>query len=339
MTTPAFDASAVPPTEPAPRPAVAPAPAGDREPVNDPDPIVGPSTTGGLIAVTGATGALGGRVARRLADTGVVQRLLVRDPSRTADLSGAEVVRIGAGYADGDAMRAALDGVHTLLLVSASESKDRRDVHAAAVDAAVDAGVTHIVYVSFVGAGPHATFTLARDHGHTEEHIKARGVAYTILRDNMYLDFVPNLVGADGVLRGPAGNGRFGGVTRDDVADVALAVLTSVAAGDQMHIGRVYDVTGRETISMAEVAAQLTRASGRLITYDAETLDQAYASRSVYGAPDWEVAGWVTSYSAIAAGDLDVVTSTVADLTGHEPMTFAEYLARHRADIDHLRSA
>ena len=229
--------------------------------------------------MTGATGALGGRVARRLADAGVVQRLLVRDAGRAPDLSGAEVVRIGAGYTDGDAMRAALDGVHTLLLVSASESKDRRDVHAAAVDAAVDAGVVHIVYVSFVGAGPHATFTFARDHGHTEEHIKARGVAHTVLRDNMYLDFVPNFVGADGVLRGPAGNGRFGGVTRDDVADVAVAVLTSVAAGEDTHVGRVYDVTGRETISMAEVAAQLTRASGRLITYDAETLDQAYASR------------------------------------------------------------
>jgi len=298
-----------------------------------------PGTTGGLIAVTGGTGALGGRVARRLADAGVVQRLLVRDGSRAPDLAGADVVSIGGGYTDADAMRAALAGVHTLLLVSASESKERRDVHATAVDAAVDAGVAHIVYVSFVGAGPRATFTLARDHGHTEEHIKARGITHTVLRNNMYLDLVPHFVGADGTLRGPAGNGRFGGVTRDDIADVAVAVLTSVAAGEDVHVGQVYDVTGRETISMAEIAAHLTRASGRLITYDDETLDQAYASRSVYGAPDWEVAGWVTSYSAIAAGELDVVTSTVADLAGHEPMTFAEYLARYPEDIKHLRTA
>jgi NAD(P)H dehydrogenase (quinone) len=298
-----------------------------------------PGTGGGLIAVTGVTGALGGRVARRLAASGVGQRLLVRDVQRAPDLAGADVIGIGDGYTDADAMSAALAGVHTLLLVSASESKDRRDVHAAAVDAAVDAGVAHIVYVSFVGAGPYATFTLARDHGHTEEHIRSRGVAFTILRDNMYLDFVPNMVGADGVLRGPAGDGRFGGVTRDDVADVAAAVLTSVAAGEDTHTGRVYDVTGREAISMAEIAAHLTRASGRLITYDAETLDQAYASRSVYGAPDWEVAGWVTSYSAIAAGELEVVTSTVADLAGHEPMTFAEYLAAHPSDVDRLRTA
>jgi len=91
---------------------------------------------------------------------------------------------------------------------------------------------------------------------------------------------------------------------------------------------RVYDVTGRETISMAEVAAQLTRATGRLITYDAETLDQAYASRAGYGAADWEVAGWVTSYLAVAVGELDVVTTAVADLSGHPPMSFHDLLAR-----------
>jgi uncharacterized protein YbjT (DUF2867 family) len=299
----------------------------------------GIASDGRLIAVTGVTGGLGGRVARRLADAGIVQRLLVRDVSRTPELPSAEVARIGDGYRDGDAMRAALDGVQTLLLVSASESKDRRDVHTIAVDAALDAGVEHIVYVSFVGAGPHATFTLARDHAFTEDHIKSRGVEYTMLRDNMYLDLVPHFVGADGVLRGPAGDGRFGGVTRDDIADVATVVLSDTAREESTHAGKTYDVTGRETITMAEVAAELTAASGRLITYDAETLDQAYASRAVYGAPHWQVAGWVTSYAAIAAGELDSVSSTVADLTGHEPMSFAEFLAANPAEIDHLRTA
>jgi hypothetical protein len=88
---------------------------------------------------------------------------------------------------------------------------------------------------------------------------------------------------------------------------------------------------------MAELVAQLTNASGELITYDAETLDQAYASRASYGAPDWEVAGWVTTYAAVAAGELDVVSSTVADIAGHEPMSLAEYLAKFPHEIDHLR--
>ena len=284
-----------------------------------------------LIAVTGATGALGSRIARRLADRGLAQRLVVRDAARVPALPGAEVA-VAGGYHDTAGMRTALGGVHTLLLVSASEAADRVALHTSAVDAAIAAGVSRIVYVSFLGASPQATFTFARDHWHTEEYIRATGVGYTFLRDNLYLDVLPYFPGTDGVLRGPAGDGRFGGVARDDIADAALAVLTT-----EGHAGEVYDLTGPEAITMAEVAAELTRASGRLITYDAETLDQAYASRAGFGAPDWEVAGWVTSYSAIAAGELDVVTTAVADLAGHPPMSFAEYLQRNPGEVERLR--
>jgi uncharacterized protein YbjT (DUF2867 family) len=261
----------------------------------------------------------------------VAQRLVVRDTSRAPQLAGAEVAKIG-GYDDAEGLKAALVGVHTMFLVSASESADRVGLHMSAVDAAVAAGVERIVYVSFLGAAAHATFTFARDHWHTEEHIRSTGVAYTFLRDNLYLDGFPHFPGADGVLRGPAGTGRFGGVARDDVADVAAAVLTGTG-----HDGAVYDITGQAAITMEDVAAELTRASGRLISYDAETIDQAYASRAVYNAPDWEVAGWVTSYTAIAVGELDVVTTAVSDLAGHPPMSFAELLERNPAVVAHLR--
>ncbi len=241
-------------------------------------------------------------------------------PLRAPRLAGAEVVTAG-GYDDVAGMRAALEGVRTVLLVSATESADRVGLHTAAIDAAVAAGVERIVYVSFLGAGPHATFTFARDHWHTEEHLRRAGVSFTMLRNSIYLDILPYFPGADGVLRGPAGTGRFAGVARDDIADAATAVLTGTG-----HDNLTYELTGPETITMDEVAAELTRATGRLITYDAETLDQAYASRAGFGAPDWEVAGWVTSYAAIAVGELDGVSTDVEDLTGHAPMNFAEYL-------------
>src|SRR4051812_4151967 len=105
-----------------------------------------------LIAVTGATGEVGGRVARRLAANGVAQRLLVRDASRAPQLDDA-AVREFPGYHDGEAMRAALDGVHTLLLVPGAEAIDRVQQHYTAVDAAAAAGVARIVYLSFVNAG------------------------------------------------------------------------------------------------------------------------------------------------------------------------------------------
>jgi NAD(P)H dehydrogenase (quinone) len=277
--------------------------------------------TSGLIGVTGATGQLGSRVARRLAESGVAQRLVVRDPARAPELAGAEVAQ--AAYGDNAALLNALDGVDTLLLVSASESADRVSLHKATVDAAVAAGVRRIVYTSFVGAAPNATFTFARDHWHTEQHIRGTGVEYTFLRDNLYLDFVPGFAGEDGVIRGPAGDGRAAAVLRDDVAEVAARVVIDAA-----HSGMTYDLTGPSAFTLAEAAAMLSEAWGRPIRYEAETLDEAYRSRECFGAPAWEVAGWVTSYAAIASGELGEVSSSVEDITGHPPIGLSEYLAR-----------
>ena len=282
-----------------------------------------PYGAGGPVAVGAAGGQLGRRVAARLAAAGVPQRLVVRDAARAPRVAGAEVAV--ADYGDGDAMRTALAGAATLLLISASEAADRVALHTTAVDAAVAAGVRHIVYVSFLGAGPDATFTFARDHWHTERHIEGTGVARTFLRDSLYLDVLPYFVGDDGVIRGPAGDGRVAAVARDDVADVAVGVLR--APGD--HDGRTYDVTGPVALTLAETAGEITRATGRTVTYHPETLEEAYASRARYGAPRWAVDGWVTSYAAVASGELDVVTDTVERVAGHPPMTFADLLAAY----------
>jgi NAD(P)H dehydrogenase (quinone) len=273
------------------------------------------------IVISGATGNLGGRIARRLAAAGVAQRLLVRDAARAPRLPGAEVAV--AEYADRDAVRRALDGAVTVLMVSASESPDRVERHRAFVDAAAAAGVGHLVYTSFVGAGPDAVFTLARDHGATEEHIRGSGPAYTFLRDNLYADFLPSMVGEDGVLRGPAGDGRAAVVAQDDIADAAAAVLRDPAP----HAGRTYQLTGPEALTFTEVAATLTRATGRAVRYQPETLEQAYASRASYGVPDWQVDAWVSTYTAVAAGELAAVSPDVERLTGHPATSLARLLA------------
>jgi NAD(P)H dehydrogenase (quinone) len=286
----------------------------------------------GAFAVSGASGAVGGRVAARLASLGHSQRLIIRDGSRAPDLLGAEVAQ--ASYEHPQAMRGALAGAKTFFMVSAGEAADRVRQHIAAVDAAVAAGVERIVYLSFINAAPDATFTFARDHWHTEEHVRAVGLRHTFLRDNMYMDFLPALAGADGVIRGPAGDGRVGAVARDDIADVAVAILLG-----EDHDGRTYDVTGPEAITLQEVAEELSRDTGRSITYYEETLEEAYESRASYGAPDFEVEGWVTSYAAIATGEMDVVSDTVSKLIGHPPMTLADFLRRHPESYRHLLSA
>lgn len=286
-------------------------------------------TQPGLIGVTGSTGAVGGRVASRLAEAGLAQRLVVRDPRRAPRLPKAETAE--AFYGDASSMRRALEGVDTFFMVSGAEDRDRLGQHEAAVDAAVAAGVERIVYLSFVAAAPDTTFTFGRDHYHTEGYIRAVGLGFTFLRDNWYQDMLPLMVGTDGVIRGPAGQGRVGAVSRDDVADAAAAVLL----GGAEHDGQAYDVTGPEAITLHEAAEELSRATGRRITYRAETIEEAYASRSGYDAPDWMVEGWVTSYVAMANGDLDVVSDAVLELTGHAPTTFAEFLSRHPRSYSH----
>jgi NAD(P)H dehydrogenase (quinone) len=289
--------------------------------------------SGADVVVTGVTGGLGGRVARRLAERGMGQRLVARDPGRAPELAGAQVA--AGSYDDRDSLRRAFAGAHTLFMVSASEDPDRLRLHANVVGAATDAGVERVVYTSFFGAAPDCSFTFGRDHWHTEELIKGSGLRFTMLRDNLYLDFLPLMVGADGVIRGPAADGRVAAVARDDIADVAAAVL--LADGDR-HDGRSYDLTGPEAPTMAEVAQRLSELAGRTITYHPETLEEAYASRASYGAPDWEVDGWVTTYVAIANGELEAVGGDVAAVAGHPPMGLDDFLRRNPDSLRRLSS-
>ncbi|MCW3038508.1 MAG: Nitrogen transcription regulator, NmrA family [Solirubrobacterales bacterium] len=289
-----------------------------------------------VIAVTGATGGIGGRVAARLAAAGVRQRLIVRDAARAPEHPGAEVRTVPGGYADTAGLTAALTGASTLLLVSAAEAEDRVAQHVSAVQAAAGAGITHVVYLSFLGAAPDATFTLARDHHHTEAAVREHGLGFTFLRDSLYLDFVPGMVGADGVLRGPAGSkGRVGAVARKDVADAAAAVLLDPAP----HAGVTYDLTGPEAFTLPEAAATMSDVCGRPITFHHESVQEAFESRMDPAVPDFMIDAWVTTYLAIRDGELATVSSAVQDLTGHAPRGLREVLEAHPGCLDHVRAS
>lgn len=273
-----------------------------------------------VVAVTGSTGAVGGRVARDLAARGIPQRLVVRDASRAPRLDGAEVHV--ARYSEGGAARAALQGVDTLLMVSASETADRVEHHRTFVEAAASAGVRSIVYTSFLAAAPDAVFTLGRDHAATEEIIRASGMSWTFLRDNFYMDMMELFAGDDGVIRGPAGEGRCSLVSRADVAATAVAVLRDPAA----HADTAYDLTGPEALSLAEVAEKISAVRGHPVRFHDETVDEAYASRAAFGAPRWQVDAWVSTYTAIASGDLAGVSDDVERVTGRPAQSFEEFL-------------
>lgn len=249
---------------------------------------------------------------------------MVRDPTRAPALPESHAAT--ADYGDGSAVRTVLAGIDTVFMVSAAETPQRIQQHVTFIDAAVEAGVRRIVYVSFFGASPTATFTLARDHWATEEHLRSAGVAYTILRDNIYADFTPHFIGTDGNIRGPAGDGLVAVVGQTDIADVAAVVLSDDGAYD----GRTLNLTGPEALTMYQIAAILSDHLGRTVSYIPETIDEAYASRAVYGAPPWQVDAWVSTYTAIAAGELAGTSEDIPEVTGRPAIPLADVLNRNR---------
>ena len=279
------------------------------------------------IAVTGASGDLGGRVARELATRGVEQRLIVSDLAAAPQLPGADVAV--AEYEDSEAMAKALEGMGTLFLVSGHEGPERVSLHRKAIEGARLAGVERIVYTSFMGAAPNATFPYARDHSATELAIREAGISLTSMRNSLYADVAPQFVGADGVIRAPAGHGRLAWVARADVARLAAVLLVEPG-----HEGQIYDVSGPHAIDLHETARILTKATRRAITYHAETPDEARASRA--GNPDWLVEGWIGSYLMLDTGEGSVTSHTIEQLTGKRPMTLSEFLVAEPSSFAHL---
>jgi len=283
------------------------------------------------LAITGSTGAVGGRVARRLAAAGIPQRLIVRDPATAPDLEGA--VAVGSSdYGNYEEMRTALDGVETLFLTSFREAEDRLQRHHRAVDAAVDAGVERLVYLSFLKASADSAFKLGRQHHATEAHIESTRLGYTFLRSSFYADFVPYFTGEDGVIRAPAGDGEVSWISRDDIADTVVAAVQT-----DEYVGRALENTGPAALDFHETAEILSRVTGREISYVEETEEEAWESRRPTGAPDWEIEGWVSSYLAIANGELSTVSDTVQRLTGHPPVDLETFLVDNPELWSHLR--
>jgi NAD(P)H dehydrogenase (quinone) len=281
--------------------------------------------------VTGATGHVGRRVAELLAHRGASLRLLARDPKRAPHLAGAEVV--GGDYADPAGVREACAGVSTAFVVSVSGPPgESASLHASVFTAAASAGVEHVVYLACLGASRSSCSPVARDHRASEEALAATGMRFTVLRGNLYLDALPEMVDLDGVLRAPAGEGAAAFVAREDVARVVAAAMTAEPTSD-----RALDVTGPEALSLRRVVERLSTLTGLDLTYEDEPLDKARARRRELGEPDWQVEAALGSSLALAAGELERPSDTVRRLTGREPLDLEGFVRAHPQAFAHLR--
>jgi len=279
------------------------------------------------IVVTGATGHVGGLVARELARRGIPMRLLVRDPSRAPDLPGAEVV--AADYGVSASLAHGLHEGDRVFMVSLHEGPERRvPLHRSFVETAAARGVGHVVYLSFLNAGPDAVFLHARSHGATEKMLADAGLRYTAIRGGMYGDEIPGWFDAEGVARVPGGDGRMSFALRRELAEASVAVLT-----DPGSDRTVYTVTTPESVSMAELAAVATNVTGREYRYEPRADAEWEAGWRARGRQEWQIEAGLSSYAALREGEFDVVSDDYRTLTGRAPEPVARIIEKRRGEM------
>ena len=279
------------------------------------------------IVVTGATGHLGHLIVEALLRDGVAPTDIVaggRNLSKLDDLATRGVRVATIDYNDPSTLYAALAGADTLMLVSASEPGKRVEQHKAAIDAAVAAGVTRIVYTS----APHATTShliLAPEHKGTEELIAASGIPATILRNGWYTEnyvrSVPQVT-ATGSLVSSVGDGRVASASRQDYADAAAVVLTTDG-----HEGKVYELSGDVAWTQEDLAAAISELTGTPVTYSPKTTEEHAAILKSAGLDDGTIFFVTTLDSNTSDGLLAETSGDLARLIGRPTTPLREGLA------------
>jgi NAD(P)H dehydrogenase (quinone) len=280
------------------------------------------------IGVTGATGQLGRIVVEKLKVKVPAENIvaLVRTPEKASDL-GVEA-RV-FDYSKSEGLVTSLLGVDYLLLISSSEVGQRTQQHANVIDAAKLAGVKWIVYTSLLHADK-SSLSLADEHLATEKALKTSGIPHTILRNGWYTEnYTGSVQGAiaAGAFIGSAGDGKIASAARADYAEAAVAVLTS-----EGHVGKVYELAGDEAYTLSDLAAEISRQTGKNIPYN--NLSEAeYANiLKSLGLPEglaFAIAGWDVGASK---NDLFDDTKQLSALIGRPTTSLAEVVANALAE-------
>jgi NAD(P)H dehydrogenase (quinone) len=276
-----------------------------------------------MIVVTGATGQLG-----RLVVEGLLKKVppaevvaAVRDPEKAAEFAARGVQVRRADYEDPASLAAAFAGADKVLLISSSTPGRRLSQHEAVVAAAREAGVGHLAYTSVLFADT-TKLSLAPDHKATEEAIRASGLPFTFLRNGWYTENYAQTIAqalAVGSFAGAGGEGKLGAVPRIDFAEAAVEVLTG-----EGHEGKTYELAGDEPFGYADLAAAVTAASGKEVTYQDLPVEQYRKVLVGAGLPEPVAAMLADADRGIADGELASTSGDLTRLIGRPTTPLAE---------------
>ncbi len=277
-----------------------------------------------MILVIGAGGKVGTPAVRRLLEKGVEVRALTRDPARTA-AAWPDIEAVVGDLDRAETLPPALEGVEKVLLIAAGN--DLVTEEANVIDAAVAAGVGHVVLLS--SQGVMAGVASGPFHVPGEERLRASGLSWTILRPSIFMAnsvMWRDTIAAQGVIYEPTGTGAHAMIHPADIGEVAAEVLTSPG-----HEGQTYELTGPKAITSADCAAALSAVLGtevRHVDIGDEAFRQAMGGA---GAPPALVDSLARYYAMVRAGEFDRVTPAVADILGRPGRTFAEWATENAA--------
>ncbi|HDU3666956.1 TPA: SDR family oxidoreductase [Klebsiella aerogenes] len=275
-----------------------------------------------MIAITGATGQLGQHVLHDLLKTVPASQIvaIVRNPAKAQALSQQGVTVRQAEYGDEAALTAALQGVDKLLLISSSEVGQRAVQHRNVINAAKAAGVKFIAYTSLLHADT-SPLGLAGEHIETEQMLADSGIPYALLRNGWYTEnYLASAPPAleHGVFIGAAGEGKIASATRADYAAAA-----HVIAGEG-HAGKVYELAGDNAWTLSELAAELSKQSGKNVVYqNLSEADFAAALKNV-GLPSGLADMLADSDTGASKGGLFDDSRTLSKLIGRPTTSLAD---------------
>jgi NAD(P)H dehydrogenase (quinone) len=276
------------------------------------------------IVITGATGQLGRLVIEALLDHNVPAGQIVaagRDLAKIADLADRGVQLRPIDFNDPGSLRQAFAGADKVLLISGTAAGQRVQQHRNAIDAAKEAGVGLIAYTSIAGAD-QTGMLLASDHQGTEKALQESGLPFTLLRNSWYLENYTGQLSTyleHGAILGSAGDGRVSAATRSDYAQAAAAVLLR---DDQA--GKIYELGGNEPFTLAELAEEVSAATGRSVEYQDLPVEQYTQVLVGVGLPEPYAAILADSDLGIARGELLVTGGDLSTLIGRAAIPMRE---------------
>jgi uncharacterized protein YbjT (DUF2867 family) len=281
-----------------------------------------------MILLTGATGKTGGVAAKALAEKGANVRALVRDAEKAAPLAAAGIELVVGDVENPDSVARALDGVSTAVMILPNR-RGQLELENTFTDAAASADVRHFVKLSSMEASADATAPIPQLHYASEEHIKASGMAWTMIKPNF---FMQNLFGNAATIKSqgkfflPLGDGKAGLSDARDIGAVIAHVVTS-----EGHEGKSYEITGPELLDFHQVAQNFSDVLGKPVEYVNQPLEEYRAVLSQYIPDEWHTNAVCQLFAEIADGGLDSVTDTAQTLLGRAPISLAQFIEDHRA--------